>query len=156
MSGSARAVPLLRLTEHITPPGGSVNVGGTAGPRREIFSDASYRTSSALAAFTAAFSFAAARAQAAGGPIFLQVDTTAAPAQNVVTTHEVIPVQPGKLTLYYPKWLPGQHQPVGPVANMAGLTIKAGGATLPWRREPTDLYAIDVDVPAGVNAIDVT
>ncbi|HEY1428034.1 MAG TPA: hypothetical protein VGF18_00545 [Candidatus Tumulicola sp.] len=109
----------------------------------------------ALAAVAAVFPFFAARAQAAGEPILLRVDTTAAPAQNVVTTHEIIPVQPGKVTLYYPKWLPGQHQPVGPIANWAGLVIKGGGVTLPWRREPTDLYAIDVDVPSGVNALDV-
>ena len=106
-------------------------------------------------AFAAVFSFAAARAQAAGEPIVLRVDTSAAPSQNVVTTREIIPVQPGKLTLYYPKWLPGQHQPVGQIANLAGLTIRAGGTDLPWRRQPLDLYAIDVDVPAGVNSIEV-
>ncbi|MEO7201112.1 MAG: hypothetical protein ABI431_00655, partial [Candidatus Tumulicola sp.] len=49
-------------------------------------------------AFAAVFSFAAARAQAAGEPIVLRVDTSAAPSQNVVTTREIIPVQPGKLT----------------------------------------------------------
>jgi predicted metalloprotease with PDZ domain len=91
----------------------------------------------------------------AAAPILLRVDTSAAPTQNVVSTHETIPVQSGKLTLYYPKWLPGQHQPVGPIANMAGLVIKGNGATLPWRREPTDLYAIDVVVPEGVNALDI-
>jgi predicted metalloprotease with PDZ domain len=106
-------------------------------------------------AFAAAFLCVALRSQAADGPILLRVDTTAAPAQNIVTTHEIIPVQPGKMTLYYPKWLPGQHQPVGPIANMAGLLIKGGGSALMWRREPTDLYAIDVDVPAGVNALDI-
>jgi predicted metalloprotease with PDZ domain len=108
----------------------------------------------AVAAFGAAFLCATFRSQAAE-PILLRVDAAAAPAQNVVTTHETIPVQPGKVTLYYPKWLPGQHQPVGPIANMAGLVIKGGGSTLQWRREPTDLYAIDVQVPAGVNSLDI-
>ena len=108
----------------------------------------------AVAAFGAAFLCATLRSQAAE-PILLRVDAAAAPAQNVVTTHETIPVQPGKVTLYYPKWLPGQHQPVGPIANMAGLVIKGGGSTLQWRREPTDLYAIDVQVPAGVNSLDI-
>jgi predicted metalloprotease with PDZ domain len=109
----------------------------------------------AVAALGVAVPFAAVRAQAAGNVIALRIDTSAAPTQNVVFTHETIPVQPGKLTLYFPKWLPGQHQPVGPIANFAAMTIKAGGAALPWRRQPLDLYAIDVDVPAGANSIDV-
>jgi len=96
---------------------------------------------------------AAGRAEA---PIVLEVDASKAPTQNVVFTRESIPVTPGKLVLYYPQWLPGQHMPAGPIANLAGLTISANGASLPWRREPRDMFAFDVDVPAGVSAIDVT
>jgi predicted metalloprotease with PDZ domain len=94
-------------------------------------------------------------ARAEGAPIVLQLDVSKAPAQNVVFTRETIPVKPGKLVLYYPQWIPGQHQPVGPIANFAGLVIKGGGATLAWRREPRDLFAFDVDVPAGVTSLDV-
>lgn len=93
---------------------------------------------------------------AAADPIVLQLDASKAPVQNVVFTRETIPVQPGKLVLYYPKWIPGQHQPVGPIANFAGLVVRAGGATLPWRRDPTDMFAFDVDVPPGTTAIDVS
>jgi predicted metalloprotease with PDZ domain len=103
----------------------------------------------------ALFVGACGRAQAAGVPIVLQVDVSKAPTQNVAFTRETIPVQPGKLVLYYPKWIPGQHQPVGPIANFAGLRIRSGNTILPWRREPRDLFAFDVDVPAGVSSIDV-
>ncbi|HKU81207.1 MAG TPA: hypothetical protein VJP76_03480, partial [Candidatus Tumulicola sp.] len=92
----------------------------------------------------------------AAEPISLQVDASKAPAQNVVFTRETIPVRPGKLVLYYPKWIPGQHQPVGPIANFAGLVIRAGSATLPWRRDPADMFAFDLDVPPGVASIDVS
>jgi predicted metalloprotease with PDZ domain len=91
----------------------------------------------------------------AGEPIVLQLDASKAPEQNVVFTRETIPVKPGKLVLYYPQWIPGQHQPVGPIANFAGLTITAGGAVLAWQREPRQLFAFDVDVPPGVTSIDV-
>ncbi|HEY1655292.1 MAG TPA: hypothetical protein VGF86_09280 [Candidatus Tumulicola sp.] len=94
-------------------------------------------------------------ARAASAPILLQLDASKAPEQNVVFTRETIPVQPGKLVLYYPQWIPGQHQPVGPIANLAGLVMTAGGVTLPWRREPHDMFAFDVDVPAGVTSLDV-
>ena len=101
------------------------------------------------------FSVVCAGAAQAGAPILLQVDASKAPAQNVVFTRETIPVSPGKLVLYYPEWIPGQHMPAGPIANFAGLAISANGASLAWHREPRDLFAFDVDVPAGVSSIDV-
>lgn len=114
-------------------------------------------SSFAFAAAAAAlfFTLSAAPSRAAEAPIVLRVDASKAPTQNVVFTRETIPVRPGKLVLYYPEWIPGQHQPVGPIANFAGLAIEAGGANLPWHREPHDLFAFDVDVPAGVTSLDV-
>ncbi|MGA8533006.1 MAG: hypothetical protein WB615_02725, partial [Candidatus Tumulicola sp.] len=109
----------------------------------------------AVAAGTILFAAYPLGARCADAPIVLTLDVSKAPTQNVVFTHETIPVKPGNLVLYYPKWIPGQHQPVGPIANFAGLKITAGGTELAWRREPLDMFAFDVDVPAGVTAIDV-
>lgn len=100
--------------------------------------------------FAAALVFAAA---AAAGPITLVVDASKAPTQNIVRTHEVIPVGPGPLTLYYPQWIPGEHAPVGPIQNVAGLTITAGGKTLSWRRDPGNLFAYKLLVPPGTGSI---
>ncbi len=63
----------------------------------------------ALAAFAGAYLFGVGspQARAAEAPIVLRLD---APEQNVVFTREKIPVKPGKLVLYYPEWIPGQHQ----------------------------------------------
>lgn len=109
---------------------------------------------------TAALAVAAAAscgaAAAASQPIALRVDASKAPSQNVLFLHETIPVSPGRVVLYYPKWIPGQHEAAGPIANLTGLVIRGGGAALAWRREPLDLYAFDVDVPAGVTALDVS
>ncbi|MEO6836081.1 MAG: hypothetical protein ABI231_09300 [Candidatus Tumulicola sp.] len=109
----------------------------------------------ALCAGILCAAFCSSGARAADSPIVLQVDVSKAPTQNVAFTRETIPVKPGKLVLYYPKWLPGQHQPVGPIANLAGLVIEGGNATLAWHREPRDLFAFDVDVPASVTSINV-
>lgn len=105
----------------------------------------------ALALVAAAGS--SARAQAAA-PIALAVDASRA-VQGILFVRETIPVAPGPLTLVYSKWIPGEHAPNGPIANVAGLTVRAGGATLPWRRDPVDLYAFHVDVPAGTASLDV-
>ncbi|MGZ3496707.1 MAG: M61 family metallopeptidase [Vulcanimicrobiaceae bacterium] len=91
----------------------------------------------------------------AAQPIDLTVDASLAPTQNIVRTHEVVPVSPGKMTLYYPQWIPGEHGPAGPIQNVAGLQIKANGRVIPWKRQPFNLFAFDLDVPQGASAIDV-
>ncbi len=100
-------------------------------------------------------SFAVASSSAAAQPIQLQLDARQAPTQNVVFTHEIIPAAPGPMTLYYPKWIPGEHQPVGPIANVASLVITADGKRIAWRRDPLDMFAFTFDVPAGADAVDV-
>ena len=46
--------------------------------------------------------------------------------------HEVIPVaKSGPLTLLYPRWLPGNHAPSGPIDKLAGLIVHAGGQVVP-------------------------
>ena len=89
------------------------------------------------------------------GTIALEVDATNT-AQGIFRIKQTIPVAaPGTLTLRYPQWLPGNHAPTGPIGAMAGLRIRAGGQPVAWKRNPTDMYAFDVAVPAGANAIEV-
>ncbi|MGH8145901.1 MAG: M61 family metallopeptidase [Rhodanobacteraceae bacterium] len=88
------------------------------------------------------------------GTIKLDVDATDT-RQGIFHVHEVIPVKPGELTLLYPKWLPGDHSPSGPIDMLAGLTITANGKRLPWHRYKYDVYAFRVDVPQGVSNLDV-
>jgi len=92
----------------------------------------------------------------AAEPIGLTLDTSKAPTQNVVFTTEHIPAKPGLLTLYYPNWIPGQHQAVGPIANFASIVMTANGKKLAWHRQPKDMFAFDVEVPAGATAVDVS
>ena len=77
-------------------------------------------------------------------------------AQKVYRVQETLPVAgPGLLTLLYPRWIPGNHGPSGPIISVAGLKIEADGQTLAWTRDPVDVFAFHVEVPAGVKAIDV-
>ena len=66
-----------------------------------------------------------------GGTIQLSVDASQ-PAQGIIRVHEVIPVaKPGPLVLLYPRWLPGNHAPNGPISKFAGLVVHAGGTVVP-------------------------
>ena len=68
------------------------------------------------------------------GTISLLVDLTDN-TRRLANVHETVPVQAGELTLLYPKWIPGNHSPTGPISKIAGLTVSAGGKRLEWRRE---------------------
>ena len=97
---------------------------------------------------------AAGSVQAAPGPVALTV-RLADPGQRIFDVHEVMPVRPGSLTLYYPKWVPGDHSPDGPIGDMMGLEITAGGKRLAWHRDEEDMFTFHLTVPAGVDRIDV-
>jgi predicted metalloprotease with PDZ domain len=103
-------------------------------------------------AFFSMFAFAATP-QATPPSISIAVDATMAPRKIFHATLK-IPATPGDLTLYYPKWIPGEHAPDGPVIDLAGLFFKANGQTLKWRRDTLDGFTIHVDVPAGVTEVD--
>jgi predicted metalloprotease with PDZ domain len=87
--------------------------------------------------------------------IQLSVDLTDAP-RNIFHSRLTIPVKPGPLTLVYPEWIPGNHRPSGPIANVTGIRMEAAGQTLAWQRDPVDMYAFHVDVPAGANELQVS
>jgi predicted metalloprotease with PDZ domain len=108
----------------------------------------------AAACLTTALAFAAPASNTAARPIELAVDATDAP-RGVFHSRLVIPAAPGVLTLAYPKWVQGEHAPTGPVMQVAGLTVTAGGKTLPWRRDPLDMFLVRVEVPAGATAVEV-
>jgi len=86
-------------------------------------------------------------------PIELSVDATDAP-RKLLRARLVIPAAPGSLTLYYPKWIPGDHSPSGPIADLAGLKLRAGGKPLAWRRDDVDFYAFHCIVPDGTDAVE--
>jgi predicted metalloprotease with PDZ domain len=86
-------------------------------------------------------------------PATLVLDASRA-ADGIMEVRERIPATAGSFTIVYPKWIPGEHGPTGPLNDLAALRISADGAPLDWRRDPNDLYAFHVDVPAGTQAID--
>ena len=91
------------------------------------------------------------------GELTLNVDLTDS-ARKIFKVRETIPVKSGPLTLSYPKWIPGEHGPTGPIDGVTGLKITANGtnsARVSWRRDLLDMYSIDLDVPAGVTSLNL-
>jgi predicted metalloprotease with PDZ domain len=89
------------------------------------------------------------------GTMILNVDATDT-EQGIFRVTQTIPVAaPGPITLNFPKWLPGNHAARGQIEKLAGLTIRAGGKVLPWRRDPLDVYAFHLEVPAGARQLDL-
>lgn len=90
------------------------------------------------------------------GTMTVAVDATDI-TRRIFRVEQAIPVaNPGRMTLLFPKWLPGTHSPSGQVEKLAGLTIKANGQTLMWKRDALDMHAFHVDVPAGASQLDAS
>jgi predicted metalloprotease with PDZ domain len=89
----------------------------------------------------------------------LSVDLTDAP-RKIIHASETLAVVPGPLTLVYPKWIPGEHGPTGPIDNFTGVImsvlganekpcVTTGDARVKWERDPVDMVAFHLTVPDG-------
>jgi predicted metalloprotease with PDZ domain len=82
------------------------------------------------------------------------VDCTDA-RRGVFHTRLKMAAVPGPMTLVYPKWIPGEHTPTGPLMQMAGLHLRADGRELVWTRDPVDLFAFHIYLPADAVSLEV-
>ncbi len=87
------------------------------------------------------------------GVVRLEVDATDL-NRRIYQVRETIPVErSGPMTLFFPQWLPGNHGPVGPISQLAGLIITADGQRVEWVRDTLSPYAYHIVVPAGATQI---
>ena len=92
---------------------------------------------------------------AQGADLTVRLDARQIARKHVHTDLTLAVKGGGPLTLVYPKWIPGEHGPTGPLDTLVGLTIRANGQALTWRRDPLEMYAILVNVPAGVTHLEI-
>jgi len=82
----------------------------------------------------------------------LEVDATDAP-RRLIHVRLALPAAPGPLTLLYPQWIPGEHGPTGPIADLVNLRFSTGGQTVTqtvtWKRDPVNLFAFHLTIPPG-------
>src|ERR1700681_3403797 len=87
------------------------------------------------------------------GELTLSVDL-ADPGQKIFRVRERIPVRAGALTLYYPKWIPGEHSPSGTIREVAGLIITTdGGQRVDWRRDLDDMFTLHLTAPPRATSL---
>jgi predicted metalloprotease with PDZ domain len=87
--------------------------------------------------------------------IKLHVDLTDAP-RNIYHAHLQIPVHAGENSIVFPKWIPGNHRPSGPIGALTGIRMEGAGHPISWRRDDLEMYEFHVTVPAGVETLDVS
>lgn len=113
------------------------------------------KVASGLAVFVVA---AAAAAQVfPSREVLLSVDLTDAP-KKIIHATETMQVTPGQLTLVYPKWIPGEHGPTGPIDDMAGFVVACGtggDGRVKWERDKVDMYAFHMTVPEGCTTLTI-
>jgi len=95
-----------------------------------------------------------ASAQTTQEPARVAVDLRDAP-RYIFHAQISLLVKPGPLTLVYPKWIPGDHSPIGPIQNLTGLRMAADGKEVSWRRDDVDMYAFHLEIPAGANHLEI-
>jgi predicted metalloprotease with PDZ domain len=115
-------------------------------------SPGNYRRNIFLLLILPALCVSAALAQTAG--IKLNVDATEA-ARNILHVSEKIPVKPGRFRLFYPKWIPGEHSPTGPLNDMVNLFISANGKPVAWTRDDVEMFAFECEIPAGASELEI-
>lgn len=107
-----------------------------------------------LFCLTGFWGWGGAFAQTADDPARIDVDLREAP-KFVFHAQLSLPVKPGPMTLVYPKWIPGEHSPVGPIVDLTGLKIAADGKEIAWKRDDVDMFAFHLEVPAGAKRLEV-
>ncbi len=85
----------------------------------------------------------------------LHVDLTDAP-RNIYHARLQLPVHAGENSFVFPKWIPGNHRPSGPIGALTGIQMQAAGKPLQWQRDSVEMYEFHVNVPGGVQTLDVS
>ncbi|HEV7701806.1 MAG TPA: hypothetical protein VGO43_16360 [Pyrinomonadaceae bacterium] len=92
---------------------------------------------------------------AAQSRITLNVDASEV-SRGLVHVKEMLTVRPGRVALFYPKWIPGEHSPTGPINNLVNFKVSANGKPLAWNRDNVEMFAFWVDVSKGVTSLEVS
>ena len=101
------------------------------------------------------FSGTAVLAQEKPSTIVLEVDATTI-SRKILSARESFPVASPlahTIDLVYPKWIPGNHAPTGPIADLVNLRFTADGKSVAWVRDPVDMFRFHIPVPAGTTLL---
>ena len=88
------------------------------------------------------------------GTMTLDVDATDL-ARGVYRVTQTVPVPRGarEMVLLLPEWIPGKHSPRGMIHLLADLRIEVDGKPVEWTRDPVEVFAFHVPLPAGARQL---
>lgn len=88
------------------------------------------------------------------GVMTLDIDASDV-ARGAYKVTQTIPVASGakEVILLYPQWLPGNHGPRGPLAELVGVQFFVDGKPVEWKRDRVEVYAFHVMLPAGAKEV---
>lgn len=86
--------------------------------------------------------------------ISLRVDATDV-RRKLIHAELEIPAKPGSLTLVFPKWIPGEHTPSGPLNRVVWMKFSVAGQPVSWTRDPVDMFAFHLQIPPGAQKLDI-
>jgi len=109
----------------------------------------------AIASLCVASTLGVRVASAQAQTVKLEVDLRDAP-RRIYHSKMEFPVKPGPFTLVYPKWIPGEHSPNGPIVDVTGVHFRGNGQEISWRRDDVDLYAFHCVIPEGATTMEAT
>jgi predicted metalloprotease with PDZ domain len=109
----------------------------------------------AIASLCVASTLCVRVASAQAQTVKLEVDLRDAP-RRIYHSKMEFPVKPGPFTLVYPKWIPGEHSPNGPIVDVTGVHFRGNGQEISWRRDDVDLYAFHCVIPEGATTMEAT
>lgn len=87
--------------------------------------------------------------------IKLRVDASRT-LQGIFHADIQIPCSEGMLTLHYPKWIPGEHSPNGPIMQLVGVQFTTSGKPVSWQRDPDDMFTFHCTVPESATVLDAS
>jgi predicted metalloprotease with PDZ domain len=114
----------------------------------------SYARIALILVMLSVFGLRGAVAQTAEDPARIDVDMRDA-TKYIFHAKLSLPVKPGPMTLVYPKWIPGDHSPVGPILDLTGLKMSAGGKEVAWKRDDVDMFAFHTEIPGGADRLEI-
>jgi predicted metalloprotease with PDZ domain len=59
------------------------------------------------------------------------------------------------MVLFYPEWIPGDHEPSGPIKSLAGIVTTVDGKRVQWVRDPVNMYAFHVPLGEGARTVEL-
>jgi predicted metalloprotease with PDZ domain len=76
--------------------------------------------------------------------------------QGIFRASIQIPCNGRELTLHYPKWIPGEHSPNGPIMQLTNVRFSVHGKAVSWERDMDDMFTFHCTVPEKSSVLDVS